>query len=185
MAFLEILTRCFRRENLLAANTASLDALTDDDWVQTLLIDDVGRGIAWTHKMFADYAPRLEGEYIWILDDDDLCTYDALVRDVKQIAVAHNPDVIMLRMDHGPRGILPPDELWRVRPRCGKIGVSAFMVRRSTWQANANAWRGGRYTSDYDFINAVWKSGASFYWHDVIASRVQQIGLGQPEKMTA
>lgn len=182
--FLEILTRCFRRPTLLAVNQASLDALTDDDWQQTLLVDERGRGIAWTHRFFAEYAPQLDGEYIWILDDDDQCIYPDLVHDLKAIVQAHDPDVIMLRMNHGPRGILPPDNLWRVRPRCGLVGCSAYVVRRSVWQAHASAWWSGRYTSDYDFINAVWKGGASFHWHDVIASAVQQIGLGQPEKVT-
>jgi hypothetical protein len=71
--FLEVLTRCYRRPGLLAANQASLRAQTCADWTQTLLVDEEGRGIAWSYVNMAGYAPHLVGEYVWILDDDDLC----------------------------------------------------------------------------------------------------------------
>lgn len=182
MAFLEVLTRCYKRPTLLARNQASLRAQTCDDWTQTLLIDDVGRGINWSHENLTRCAPALNGQYIWLLDDDDECIRPTLVAELKAIVATHNPDVIMLRMDHGPRGILPEPGYWGNAPEHGHIGVSAYVVRREVWQAHAEAWSPGVYHSDFNFIAAVVSDNSvAVYWHEVIASRVQQIGLGRPE----
>ena len=183
MAFLEIVTRHLAtRPGLLADNMASLAGQTDPDWEQVLLMDRKGRGIGWSCVQLAEYGPKLTGEYIWILDDDDVCVRPTLVEELKYIAAKYEPDVIFLRMDHGPRGVLPDEAYWGSAPIEGHIGVSAYVVRRQVWQRHADAWRSARYASDYDFIKALIEDDCVFaYWHDVIASRVQQIGLGQPE----
>jgi hypothetical protein len=91
MSFLQVLTRCWRRPDLLAANIAGLEAQTDPDWEQTCLVDTQGRGIGWSYENLAAHASLLRGEYIWILDDDDLCIRPTLVEELKQIAAEHNP----------------------------------------------------------------------------------------------
>ncbi|MGP1666313.1 MAG: hypothetical protein ACTS5I_10490 [Rhodanobacter sp.] len=181
MPFLQILTRCYKRPQLLLANISSLVALTDPDWVQTCLIDNVGRGIGWSYTNMAAHAPLLRGEYIWILDDDDVCSRPTLVVELKQIVDDKRPDVIMVRMHHGPLGVLPDGATWQQPPQQAHIGCSAFVVRREVWQQHAGAF-GDHYAGDFDFIAAVFASGASVYWHDVIASRVQCISQGKAEK---
>lgn len=176
---LEVLTRCYKRPRMLAANQASLDAQTDDDWQQTLLVDDVGRGIAWSYQNLAAYAPNLEGDYIWLLDDDDVCIHPTLFAELRVIAEAHSPDVIFVRMDHGERGVLP-NECWGCEPKHGDIGCSAYVVRRQVWQAHAKHF-GAHYAGDFDFIRAIWNSKPTIFWHDVIASRVQRISRGATE----
>ena len=179
--FLEIVTRHLTtRPTLLAQNQASLSQLQDNDWRQTLLIDTEGQGVPWANANLGVYAPQFAGDYIWILDDDDLCIYPPLVGDIKAIATKHDPDIIFVRMDHGADGILPDDENWGHAPGYGGIGTSAFIVRRSVWQAHAYAWIAVR-ESDYTFISHVWDAGPRVYWHDVIASRIQQRGEGRPE----
>ncbi len=180
--FLEIITRTCHRPRLLARNQASLATQSDPDFLQALIIDDVGRGVNWANANLAEQAGKLWGEYIWILDDDDLCTRQSLVRELKAISRQHQPDVIMMRMDHGERGILPDDSVWGKPPQHGRIGVSAYVVRREIWQQHASAWRSGVYHSDFDFIAAIFAAKPSVYWHNVIASQVQQIGRGQSEK---
>lgn len=181
MPFLEILTRHYtKRPNMLAANQASLATQTDADWVQTLLVDDVGRGVAWANANLGTVASRLVGDYIWILDDDDLCTCPTLVEELKQIVVLVAPDVIFLRMDHGPLGVLPSDQDWRKAPRWGGIGMSAFVVRRAIWQQHAHAWR-EVYEADYRFIDDVWQGQHHVYWHDIVASRITRRSVGRPE----
>lgn len=181
MAFLEILTRCYKRPGLLAIGQLSLAQQTDTDWMQTLLWDEVGAGIGASYERLAAYGPLLVGEYIWILDDDDVCIRPSLVAELKVIAQVDNPDVIMVKMDHGPRGVLPGLGNWQKPPECGAVGVSAFIVRKSVWQAHAGAFLPGNYVSDFRFIAAIFASGASVHWHNVIASRVQVIGLGRAE----
>lgn len=179
--FLEILTRCCKRPNMLAINQASLDRQTCDDWQQTLLHDDDGNGIPAAQELLGNYAPHLEGDYIWILDDDDECCHNTLVAELKEIVTRESPDVIMLKMDHGQRAVLPSAHEWGQRPVIGRIGCSAYVVKRSLWRRCAGAWIPGRYQSDGDFIKAVYDQADMVYWHDVIASRVQWIGLGRPE----
>jgi hypothetical protein len=182
MPFLEILTRTFNaRPHLLRINQDSLQRQTVPDWMQTLLIDDVGRGIDWASENLAAYAPNLVGEYVWILDDDDTCILSTLVAELKAIAAANDPDVIMLRMDHGAGRCLPGDDTWLEPPVLGQIGCSAFVVRRAVWQAHAVAMAHGHYASDYDLIAAIWKSQPTVYWHDVVASRVMRQSFGRGE----
>lgn len=181
MPFLEILTRTYQRPRMLAVNQASLRNQTDDDWVQTLLIDDVGRGIAWSHEHMAAYAPRLVGDYIWMLDDDDTCILPTFVAELKFIVADSAPDVIMVRMDHGAGRILPDGDTWHGPPVLSHIGCSAYVVRRAIWQEHAGAMIPGHYTSDFYFISAIWAAKPSVYWHDVVASRVMKQSFGAPE----
>lgn len=179
--FLEILTRCYRRPAMLAANMASVERL-GVDVEHTLMPDLVGRGIGWASEQLATRAGGLRGEYIWILDDDDKCIRATLVEELQAIVAERDPDVIMLRMDHGPLGVLPDDDVWGKQPVCGRIGVSAYVVRREVFQKHAGAWRPGHYASDFDFINAIFGDpAASICWHDVVASQVQRISQGRPE----
>jgi hypothetical protein len=191
MPFLEVLTRVYKRPQMLAVNVESLRAQTDADWMQTYLVDNVGRGINWSHENMAANAPNLTGEYVWILDDDDSCTCNTLVADLKHIAVEHDPDVIMLRMDHG-KAVLPDPATWGDDPICGRIGCSAYVVKREVWQAHAGAMVPGWYGSDYSFINSIfgnnpalglapWIKQPTVYWHDCIASRVQRQSFGRVE----
>lgn len=193
MPFLEVLTRVYKRPQLLAINVESLRHQTDGDWQQTFLRDDVGRGINWSHENMAAYAPNLVGEYIWILDDDDMCTCPTLVADLKSIWLSHGPDVIMLKMDHSGGRVLPDAETWGDGPVCSRIGCSAFVVKRELWQAHASAMVPGWYGSDFSFINSIfgnnpalglapWVKQPRIYWHDCVASRVQQQSFGQAEE---
>lgn len=179
--FLEVVTRCFQRPLMLKRNQASLWAQTCSDFKQTLLMDNLGLGIVWAAENLGKYAPHLVGEYVWLLDDDDECIRPTLVAELKEIALLGRPEVIMLKMDHGPLGVLPPAEDWGRTVGLGRVGCSAYVVRREVWQAHAGAWFPGEYASDYRFIAAVFESGPRVYWHDVVASRVQRISRGKPE----
>ena len=179
--FLEILTRCYKRPRMFAINQTSLWAQTDPDWVQTLLVDDVGRGIAWATENMAAYAPKLVGDYILILDDDDMLICPTLVADLKCLAAEFDPDVIMLRMDHGGGVVLPDDDTWGQPPVLGRIGCSAFVVRRAVWAAHAGAMVPGQYHSDFLFIESIWHADVKVYWHNCVASRIMRQSFGQPE----
>jgi hypothetical protein len=179
MALLEVLTRCNRRPQMLMANIRSLTAQSDSDWEQTFIVDTAERGIGQSYDALA--TQPVHGEYIWILDDDDLCIYPNLVSDLRRLAV-QQPGVVMVKMDHGSGlGVLPDTEHWGKPPEQGYIGCSAFVVRRDVWDRNAAAFAHGHYASDFAFINTAWKEEPVVVWHDVIASQVQQISHGVTE----
>lgn len=181
MSFLQVLTRSYRRPRMLMANLRSMEAQTDPDFDQTMLVDGEGRGIGAAQATLANHAPYVRGRYIWCLDDDDVCIRPTLVAELKAIATEHNPDVVMVRMDHGQGRILPDDAHWQRPPVMSFVGASAFIVRRDVWQRHAHAYGTARYTSDFDFISQVYAADPEIYWHDVVASKVQRISMGRAE----
>lgn len=139
--------------------------------MQSLLVDPVGLGVGASYKRMAHFEPV--GEWVWILDDDDVCVHDGLTADVQRIADS-NPatQLIMVRMDHGSElGVLPDDGVWGKAPVHGRIGCSAYIVRCDVWQRHKAAFASGHYASDYDFICSVWAEHPVTVWHDVVASR--------------
>lgn len=180
--FLEILTRHMTsRPSMLAINQVSLKTQTAADWCQTLLIDTDCQGVGASYVALARYAPKLTGRYVWILDDDDFCVRPSLVEELKAIVDEHDPDVIMMRMDHGPLGVKPEDDFWQRPVVPGRVGCSAFVVRREIWQRYAHAFLPGSYQSDYWFIASIFADSPKVYWFDCIASRVQRVSYGAPE----
>jgi glycosyltransferase involved in cell wall biosynthesis len=181
MAFLEVLTRCYRRPAALARNQASLRVQSDTDYTQTLLIDEVGIGVAAANARLADVEPT--GEYVWILDDDDYCIFPDFVARLKQLATAMptTPAVIVVRMDHGALGVLPALADWGSVPKEGGIGASALVTRRDVWLRHRDQWRSARYASDYDFSKAVLTSESHIVWIDWVASAISRRSIGAAE----
>jgi hypothetical protein len=181
MRMLEIATRTYQRPHYLADNIASVQAL-GSDVLHTILRDEVGIGVAAANARLAEFVPS--AEYVWVLDDDDLCIYEDLVADLRGITALHGRvPAIIVRMDHGaPLGILPSAGGWQRPPHEAGIGASAMITRRDVWLRHRHGWATGRYASDFDFINSVWATWQrSIVWHDIIASRCQRISRGLPE----
>jgi len=178
--FLEIITRHYaKRPNGLARNQESLARQTCDDWQQTLLIDHKGRGVEWANWHVRQYAPFLEGDYIWILDDDDVCLCDTLVADLKRIVDEHNPDVIMMRAKC--HALLPEDKYWRKPPVLTHVSSSSFVLRREVFQKHAPAIT-PQLAMDYRLIHSVFDAGVhSVYWHDVVAMEAPRKGWGKAD----
>ena len=182
MPFLEVVTRTYRRPAGLARNQASLAAQTDPDYVQTLLVDDEGIGVEAANARLADVEPV--GEYVWVLDDDDYCVRPDLVERLKSIvgAMLTAPAAVVVRMDHGPLGVLPNvDRWWGMVPPEGGIGCSALVTRADVWRQYREWWRTGRYAADYDFTAAVLRHETHVIWVDLVASAVSRRSVGRPE----
>ncbi|NIP96555.1 MAG: glycosyltransferase family 2 protein [Akkermansiaceae bacterium] len=174
MAYLEVITRTFGgRPELLARCTASLEALEDRDWVQRIVVDDERRGVAWAVGNLATI--EAAGSWVWVLDDDDLCTFPGLIGAIRELEEAEAPDVIAVRVDHGEFGILPPDKRWRRAPARSWVSTPNVIVRRDVWERCRHGWT-ARYSGDFDFVSTLWWSGARWAWLDVVAA-------GQPVAM--
>lgn len=191
--FLQVFTRCFRRPSMLVRNLASVAALgagvEHTLVVDTGQADGQGRGVGASYEALA--AVPVRGQYIWILDDDDICIFPGLLTELRRLA-AKRTDVVVVRMDHGELGILPDDARWRAAPELGKIGCSACIVRREVWLEARAVFMPGAYTSDFAFAaflldtearrdGATEKGGYEVEWLDVVASRVQRRSLGAAE----
>lgn len=179
MAFLEVITRTFgRRPAMLKRNAESLAIQTDPDYEHTIVMDDNERGVAWAVGNLATI--EATGEYVWVLDDDDLCCRPTLIAELKAITDLIRPDVIMVRAHHGKFGTMPNDANWLNRPELGNVGTSCYIVRRDVWNGHHDAWT-ERYDGDFWFIDALWNLQCSFYWHDHTAAYYPQQSIGAPE----
>lgn len=177
---LEIVTRHLHtRPGLLRRNQASLAQLIGGNWMQTILVDDEGRGVAWANSQLRTFEPT--GDYVWLLDDDDECVLPTFAVDFGLIADTFRPGVVVVTMDHGqPLGVLPNRTRFGTDLREGEIGCSGFVTRRDVWMQYRHAW-GDRYAGDYDFWHALQSAGVHMYWWGVLASKVSKRSLGAGE----
>ena len=185
MAFLDVITRTFgARPIMLQRNLDSLTSQTDMDWTRRLVIDDAAHGVAWAVGNLATV--EAQGEYVWVLDDDDVCARATLVAELKTIAYMERwPDVIMVRARHEKFGLLPDNGNWEQRPVLGNVGTSCYIVRGDVWNAHRQAWQ-ARYDGDFWWIDHLWQQpGLRWYWHDVTAAWYPQQSIGAPEEITA
>lgn len=177
MALLEVVTRCYKRPQMLRHNRASVEAL-GPHVSQTFFDDKEGRGVAASYESLATYEPV--GGWVWILDDDDLCIYSNLCQNLREIDRLFAWDVVMLKMDCD--GVILPDKFtWQMPPQLGHVCVSCFVVTKAIWMAHRHAFAPGDYSSDYTFIASVFECDPEVFWLDVVASKTQRISKGQPE----
>ena len=177
---LEVVTRHIpTRPTMLARNQDSVLAM-GDNVMQTLLIDAIGRGVGWANAQLAEFEPV--GDYVWLLDDDDAAVDTTLAGWLAGAVLEQAPDLVMLRMDHGPKvGILPDAFAWKKRPVMGQFGCSSFITRAEHWRACRSAWNTS-YAADADFVRCAFDLAAAVVWHDVVASRCQRgANHGGPE----
>lgn len=169
------------RSALFAQNRASLEAQTDPDYEQLVLTDTLRVGIENANLILHQAADMVRGDYVWVLDDDDVCADPEFIAKLKAaIAEADTPpDVVMVRMEHAHLGIKPPDELWNNQAiALGQVGISAAIVRRPLWQQHAQYYARG-YDGDFEFYEHLFRDDQlSVLWLDMVASRCLQIGRG-------
>lgn len=177
MTFLTVVTRCYKRPLMLRINQRSLRQQTDPDYEQLLIVDDVGRGVAWANRVLAGVKPS--GEYVMVLDDDDLLDDPKAIEALKE-ATADNPELVIFKTDHAKLGVLPNDLIWGKRPLLGLIGSCSFISRRDVWEQHINSF-GKDAAGDYAYLKAVWFNRPNVVWLDRQLAAVQRISYGAPE----
>lgn len=179
MAFLDVLTRHLpRRKLMLRANDACLKAQSNPDYKQWILTDDQGRGWQYAAMMLVDVAPKLRGEYVLILDDDDLLINADGICLMKEAAMTR-PAAVIFRGWHGDLGILPGPNGWMRRPFLGGIGSFDFIIRRDVFQDVVLDSATGGYTNDFAIIDGVFAREHSVVWLDALMCAVMRRSRGQ------
>jgi len=184
MAFLEVLTRTFGgRPELLHRCTASLQGLIDPDWIQTILVDGERRGVAWAVGNLATV--DVDGEWVWVLDDDDFCCDPGLIGRLKAVVAREDPQVIMVKVRHGEFGILPPPDRWRRAPTFCWCSTPNVIVRADVWDEFRHGWA-EEYAGDFAFMKTLWEAGLRFAWMDrVVAEQPAAMhGAAEGESLT-
>jgi len=179
MPFLTVVTRCYKRPQMLRRNQAALDAQTCDDWEQLLLVDAVGRGVGWANAQFAAHADDVSGDYVLMLDDDDMLARSDAIETLKDAAKG-SPELIVFRADHKQNGILPTAEVWGQEPKATHISGQDFITRADVWRAHI-AHFAQTSMGDIAFLRALWPNVADVVWLDELLVEVQRVSLGAAE----
>ena len=162
MTFLSIVTRCYKRPEGLARNTASLARQTDRDFEQIFIIDEVGVGIPAANRSLANAEPV--GDYVLVLDDDDIISEPKAIEYLKE-ATADNPEIVIFKGDLEVLGILPSVAVWGKRPLKGQIAGCNFITRRDVWEKHVASY-GADEAGDYEYIKALWWDKPAVVWLD-------------------
>ena len=177
--FLTIVTRTCKRPVMLSRNIESVLAQTDKDVEQVFVVDGEQKGVPWANRSLAEAANRVQGEYVYILDDDCQLTERKFVQRLRLQAAKYNEDVIMtrtLRLQLSPC-TLPtvwqkPGEL-----RLGTTNALCYVVKRERWTAHIAAF-GLPAAGDWHFLSALRDAGCTFGWMDLVVAKTQQLGRG-------
>lgn len=138
-------------------------------------MDEYQRGVEYANGQMSvrDWSD-VQGEYVMILDDDDVMADDELITKLKFNAYDGLVDLFVVRMDHGPWGILPA-ETWESAPQRGKQGCSSVIPSRDLFLQAVKSYT-PKYDGDFDFVKACYDLSQTPSFLDTVATRVQQIG---------
>lgn len=184
--FLSIITRVYKRPKGLSANMASIESLQDKDVEQIFITDPIGVGLLEANRSFAKNETKslIDGQYVYLLDDDDFIVNPKMINELKDIAQKFKPDVICFRMvikNNMNGNYYPTDEkCWGVRPVIARIGGSCFVVKRQVWLKHIHEFGVPR-CGDFYFIDSIFNAGHSFYWHNVLMAETSKVSRGKPE----
>lgn len=181
MTLLTIITRTYKRPQMLARCMASLEAQSDGDYQHILLVDEEGIGIAETYRRMRQRNwADIRGDYVYLLDDDCTLAGVEAIATLRRAIIAARPKLIFVKAEICEWGILPG--LWRLPPVRGRIDLGCVIMQRGLFRRAARRF-GAAYDGDYDFIMAGYGMSrqSQTIWLDHLFMRAQQIGRGKPE----
>ena len=177
MTFLSILTRHMpQRAEMLQINKASLCMQSCQDFEQLLMID--GQGGGWKHaaEMLTDMVQDATGDYVLILDDDDILLNADGIKLMKEATITA-PAAVIFKGYHADLGILPNDNTWMRRPRLAQIGSFDFITRRDVFVELVDTADG--YNNDFGIIDGVFERCLPVTWLNVLMCAVMRRSKGK------
>lgn len=178
LPFLSVVTRCYQRPEMLKANVQSLAEQSDPDYEQIFVIDETGEGLHAANQALALAEP--EGEYVLILDDDDMLTDRDAIAVLKDAVTPEDPAILFFKAHHAELGTLPSPAMWGRRPIRCHVGSCDFITRRDWWERHIEAF-GAPHQGDFEFLKAMWMDAPRAEWLDRRLAAVQRISKGRPE----
>jgi glycosyltransferase involved in cell wall biosynthesis len=173
--FLSIMTRCFKRPKQLERCIASVQNQTDQDYEQLFIKDDQGRGLFWANSQIFGNRHRVNGKWVYILDDDDYLTDSYFIEDLKKIDASNNIDIVICKGYIGDK--LYPT-YWSGPPYRGGLGSPNFIVKANLFKNYSENWCKAK-AGDYFFIRRVYNYGTTYWWNKIVFKA--PIGDGLPE----
>lgn len=179
MPFVTFYTPTYNRPNLLYRCERSVRQQLDQDLQHLIIEDFVGIGIVEMFRQVSWHAARVQGMYVYMLQDDDALLDERVVGDFKEFVGRKWPPVVICKVHIGRREF-PPDAVWEQEPQIRKIDMGSYFVRADVWKRHACDF-GQRYEGDFDFIYKLWEDGYDFAWWKRVVAFKQAIGKGLPE----
>jgi hypothetical protein len=153
MAFLSVITRTMAsRPTMLERNKQSLRDQTCQDFEHLVHVDEQARGNFWAQRWVTDLVHEAQGDYIMILDDDDL------MRNPKGVAILKDcckekPRGVIFQADYGPGRILPETvdgfDMGRYFWSMNHIGQLCYILRNDIFKESCYVYRRGVDETDY------------------------------------
>ena len=176
MPFLTILTRVHPgRPKCLQGNIKSVLAQTDPDVEHLLLYppDEKGMDVIKAGPLIHWAQPKVTGQYVMMLDDDDRLATPDFVHDLKALAKDANFDMVIFRSELGD-WICPPDKYWNARAIVlSNIAGPCVVVKREIYELCSDQWLRPIYASDFFYIKAAFSFSRRVFWWDYIGTETQ------------
>lgn len=180
--FLTIITRCCLRPKMLAKNLSSVLAQTDCDLEVIFIPDFHRRGVRWANAQFMANIHRIDGEYVYLLDDDCFLRDKRFVANLKKLVGKTRPAVIMVRA-YRPQmapNVLPKDRVWGKRQnlKVATANGGCFVIRSDLWKATASNYNKPG-SGDWSYLGPlVNRKGVDFVWGNFFGCESMQLGRG-------
>lgn len=198
---LTIITRTCRRPQGLYRTIRSVLAQTCKDWQQIFIVDKIGRheegNILWANKQFEANAHRVDGEYVFPLDDDGILIDTEFVCELGRVANEWNrPEAVLVKtitLGAEWRTVtLPRPEIWDLdweagkRPKAWAGNGYCIVTRADIWRANVEAYHlhGMKSGGDWHYCTSLIESGCQFVRLDLVAARSLSRGRGRKFEST-
>lgn len=134
---------------------------TDPDFEQIIIVDNDGHGVHWANKQISELCGKLNGDYVYILDDDDFIVCENFIKEFK-LFIKKSCDIIIVK------GWIHEKEFpktWQAPPERGKIAAPNFIAKRNIFDKYCQYWDIEK-RGDFNFINAVYQNSHLFQWWD-------------------
>jgi len=174
--FLSVITRTHPKPvDYLALNEQSLREQLDPDYEQTVIRDEVGRGLAWANRQFYEHRYDVDGDYVIMLDDDNVLATPHAITVLKAVTWDY-PNAVIFKADVGPHGILPTSLAWTQRRAIAwQIDGHCVVVRRDTWIEYIHEFNCD-IRGDAAFLAALTAADLRIEWLNAVLVRALRVG---------
>lgn len=185
---LSIITRVHpKRPELFAKCKESVSLQTDKDFEQLFIYDDSekGRGREYAVKMFFLKRDEIDikGDYVMVLDDDDIMVYNNFVKDLKEITKPESYDMIIFKGELVGLGIVPSQQLWRKPPQCGGIASFCVVVKKELWDKYIEEYGKSPMAGDFVFFKKCYDNSKKVYWFDKLVCKTQKTAVERRKRV--
>lgn len=177
---LTVLTPTYKRPVGLKMCQASVQGQHRSEEIQHLIVvDDEGKGVAGMYRDLPQANALIEGEWVFVLSDDDVLVYPRIIELIEQVEAEYpTAGCIMVKMFCNGR-VLPWKECWHAPPQMGGVTLSNWIARKDVHIAHPF---GCRYEGDFDALASIYAASVPTAWADVVLAASQAgANFGRPE----